>query len=107
MSFTFFAKSSAYSWKMSFAGHVLCQRIVCAPVDETTAGAAGLAGSAALSAAIAIIGIAAAVPAAAPLRNLRRDSLGRSSTGFLAIASPPGGRKGVVLGLVLRLCAGS
>ena len=28
MSLIFFAKSSAYSWKMSFDGQVLCQRIV-------------------------------------------------------------------------------
>ena len=27
MSLTFLAKSSAYSWKMSLAGQVLCQRI--------------------------------------------------------------------------------
>src|SRR5687767_9158181 len=107
MSFTFLAKSSAYSWKMSFAGHVLCQRMLCAPVDETTVGAP-LAGSAffsaafsgAFSAAIANIGTAAAaaVEAAAPLRNLRRDALGCSGTGlpgFLDIASSGG-----VLGLL-------
>ena len=28
MSLTFLAKSSAYSWKMSFDGHVLCQRML-------------------------------------------------------------------------------
>ena len=61
MSLTFLAKSSAYSWKMSFDGQVLCQRIVIGPVC-----------------ALAIIGkpsvAAPAVAAAAPVRNLRRDS---------------------------------
>ena len=28
MSLTFLAKSSAYSWKMSFDGQVLCQRML-------------------------------------------------------------------------------
>src|SRR5512139_1157135 len=57
MSLTFLAKSSANSWKMSLAGHVLCQRIV-----------VGLAWP------FAIIGKASvpAVAAAAPDRNLRR-----------------------------------
>jgi hypothetical protein len=73
--------------------------MLCAPVEETTAGAAGAAFagaagaaglSAAFSAAMANIGTAAAaaVPAAAPLRNLRRDALGWSCSGlpgFLAI----------------------
>src|SRR5262245_8696697 len=72
MSFTFFAKSFAYSWKISFAGHVLCQRIEIGPC------------------AFAIIGKpSAAVPAAAlaaPLRNLRRDAAGLST---LFIESPP------------------
>ena len=31
MSLTFFAKSRANSWKMSFAGQVLCQRMVIGP----------------------------------------------------------------------------
>ena len=60
MSFTFLAKSFAYSWKMSFAGQVLCQRIEIGPC------------------ALAIIGkpsVAAPVAAAAPRRNLRRESL--------------------------------
>ena len=31
MSLTFLAKSCAYSWKMSFDGHVLCQRMLIGP----------------------------------------------------------------------------
>ena len=31
MSLTFLAKSSAYSWKMSFDGQVLCQRMLIGP----------------------------------------------------------------------------
>ena len=31
MSLTFLAKSLAYSWKMSFAGQVVCQRIEIGP----------------------------------------------------------------------------
>src|SRR5687768_8661503 len=61
MSFTFFAKSLAYSWKMSFAGQVLCQRMEIGPC------------------ALAIIGkpsaAAPVVAAAAPRRNLRRVTL--------------------------------
>ncbi len=61
MSFTFLAKSSAYSWKMSFAGQVDCQRMLIGPVWP-----------------LAIIGkpsvAAPAVAAAAPARNLRREA---------------------------------
>src|SRR5437867_13151713 len=38
MSLTFLAKSSAYSWKMSFCGHVLCQRIEIGPWALATIG---------------------------------------------------------------------
>ncbi len=38
MSFTFLAKSSAYSWKMSFWGQVLCQRIEIGPCALATIG---------------------------------------------------------------------
>ena len=38
MSLTFLAKSSAYSWKMSFDGQVLCQRMLIGPCALTTAG---------------------------------------------------------------------
>ena len=38
MSLTFLAKSLAYSWKMSFAGHVLCQRIEIGPWALATIG---------------------------------------------------------------------
>ena len=52
------------------------------PVDEATAGAAGAAGAALpLSCAIANIGTAAAVVAAARVRNLRRDGTLSSGTG--------------------------
>ena len=40
MSLTFLAKSSAYSWKMSFDGQVLCQRMLIGPWALTTLGAA-------------------------------------------------------------------
>src|SRR5258706_10672625 len=59
MSLIFLAKSLAYSWKMSFAGQVLCQRMLIGPC------------------ALAIIGnarVAAPVAAAAPVRNLRREA---------------------------------
>jgi hypothetical protein len=60
MSLTSFAKSSAYSWKMSLVGQVLCQRMLIGPW------------------ALAIIGkprvAAPAVAAAAPDRNFRRDA---------------------------------
>jgi hypothetical protein len=55
MSLIFFAKSSAYSWKMSFDGHVLWKRKLIGPCALTTLGAA-----------------TAAVATAAPVRNLRR-----------------------------------
>ncbi len=57
MSFTFFAKSFAYSWKMSFAGHVLCHRMLIGPWALTTAGNPR---------------VAAPALAAAPARNRRR-----------------------------------
>ena len=51
MSLTFLAKSSAYSWKMSFDGQVLCQRIaigpVCALGDHREAERRGAGGGAA------------------------------------------------------------
>src|SRR5262249_56036318 len=56
MSLTFLAKSSAYSWKMSFDGHVLWKRKLIGPCALTTLGAVTVA----------------AVATAAPLRNLRR-----------------------------------
>src|SRR5688572_33324014 len=59
MSLTFLAKSSAYSWKMSLVGQVLCQRMLIGPCALTTLGAA----------------TAAAPATAAPLRNLRREVL--------------------------------
>src|SRR2546429_5112146 len=59
MSFTFLAKSSAYSWKMSFCGHVDCQRIVMGPWARTTEGKPS-----------------AAAPTAAPVRKVRRDVSG-------------------------------
>src|ERR1051325_2628164 len=40
MSLTFLAKSSAYSWKMSFDGHVLWKRMLIGPCAEATLGAA-------------------------------------------------------------------
>src|SRR5688572_29221914 len=60
MSFTFFAKSFAYSWKMSLAGQVLCQRIEIGPCALTIIGKPS---------------VAAPVAAAAPRRNLRREAL--------------------------------
>src|SRR6185503_14966921 len=65
MSFTFFAKSRAYSWKMSFAGQVLCQRMLIGPWALTIVGKPSVA--------------APAVAAAAPARNLRREAV----SGFL------------------------
>src|SRR5262245_22630683 len=56
MSFTFLAKSLAYSWKISFAGQVDCQRMLIGPCALTTEGAATVAAEA----------------MAAPRRNLRR-----------------------------------
>src|SRR5688500_8929700 len=57
MSLTFFAKSFAYSWKMSFVGQVLCKRsqVVCA---RETIGAA--------------IAAAPTAPADAVFKNRRR-----------------------------------
>ena len=60
MSLTFFAKSRAYSWKMSLDGQVLCQRMVIGPCALTTAGKAS----------------AAAPATAAPFKNLRRGASG-------------------------------
>src|SRR5512138_1006238 len=60
MSFTFLAKSRAYSWKMSFVGHVLCQRIVIGACATWIVGAAATA--------------APAAPTAAFFRNDRRDA---------------------------------
>src|SRR5262249_44703358 len=56
MSLTFLAKSSAYSWKISFDGHVLWKRKLIGPCALTTFGAV----------------TAAAVATAAPPKNLRR-----------------------------------
>ena len=56
MSLTFLAKSSAYSWKMSLDGQVLCQRMEIGPAW-----------------AFAIIGaVIAPAATAAPLSRLRR-----------------------------------
>ena len=75
MSFTFLAKSRAYSWKMSFEGQVDCQRIVIGPW------------------ALAIIGNARAEAPAAPARNLRREmGVAGFATGFLSVM-------GVLLGV--------
>ena len=46
MSLTFVAKSSANSWKMSFEGQVLCQRMVIGPCALTMLGAATVAAAA-------------------------------------------------------------
>src|SRR6187549_3876916 len=46
MSLIFLAKSSAYSWKMSLLGQVLCQRMLIGPCALTTLGAATLAAAA-------------------------------------------------------------
>src|SRR2546425_9640563 len=62
MSLTFLAKSSAYSWKMSFCGHVDCHRIVIGPWAFTTAGKPRAAAPAAAT--------------AAPVRKVRRDGSG-------------------------------
>jgi hypothetical protein len=62
MSLTFLAKSLAYSWKMSFWGHVLCQRIEIGPCALTTFGKPRAAAPAAAT--------------AAPVRNLRREGSG-------------------------------
>src|SRR4029453_2405889 len=57
MSLIFLAKSPAYSWKMSFAGQVDCQRMEVGPVAACP---------------LPIIGNASAPAPAAPARNLRR-----------------------------------
>src|SRR5436190_12778264 len=57
MSFTLLAKSRAYSWKMSFADQVDCQRMEVGPVACWP---------------LPIIGNASAEAPAAPARNLRR-----------------------------------
>jgi hypothetical protein len=57
---------------MSFAGHVLCQRMLMGPVDEATAGAPFSAAMANMGRALA----AAAVVAAARVKNVRREGLG-------------------------------
>src|SRR3546814_3103734 len=62
MSLTFFTKSRAYSWKISTVGHVLWNL--------------RLVGACALTIEGKPIPTAAAVPAAAPPRNWRRDDLG-------------------------------
>src|SRR5512132_2424677 len=62
MSLTFLAKSSAYSWKMSFCGQVDCQRMVIGPCARTIVGKPRAAAPVAVAA------------TAAPLRNLRRAS---------------------------------
>src|SRR5512137_985259 len=80
MSLTFLAKSSAYSWKMSLDGQVLCQRIVIGPACP-----------------LAIIGKPSAAPvAAAPVaafRKLRREPCWRTSgsagTSGLRVMLPP------------------
>ena len=59
MSLTFFAKSIAYSWKMSLAGQVDCQRMVMGPWALATIGKPSVATPAA---------------AAAPFRKLRRGA---------------------------------
>ena len=72
MSLTFLAKSFAYSWKMSFDGHVLCQRMLVAPCALTTLGAV----------------TAAAVVAPAASKNLRRVAVFESDLGLRG-SSPP------------------
>jgi len=58
MSLTFLAKSLAYSWKMSLAGHVDCQRMEMGPCALATMGKPSVATPA----------------AAAPFRNRRRGA---------------------------------
>ncbi len=71
MSLTFLPKSSAYSWKMSFDGHVLWKRMLIGPCALTTLGAV----------------TAAAVVAPAASRNLRRVAVLESD--LLAHESSP------------------
>src|SRR2546425_6520571 len=79
MSLTFLAKSSAYSWKMSFCGQVLCHRIVMGPCALATVGAVA----------------AAAAPAttAAPLRKDRRVCVTVSFTSSLMGVAPSSRRE--------------
>src|SRR5687767_15107458 len=72
MSFTFLAKSSAYSWNRLFAGQLLCQRIAIAPWARAIAGAASA--------------VAPAAPAALR-RNLRRESVLPMQAGCFADGS--------------------
>ena len=76
MSLTFLAKSFAYSWKMSFDGHVLCQRMLIGPCWACTDGA---------------VTVAAAVAPAA-IRNLRRVAVLESD--FLLMGRPLPGHFG-------------
>ena len=71
MSLTFLPKSSAYSWKMSFDGHVLCQRMLIGPLglDRRRRDGGG-----------------AVAPAAS--RNLRRVAV-LESVSLLIGSSPP------------------
>src|SRR5687767_14816494 len=72
MSLTFFAKSSAYSWKMSFCGHALCQRMVIGPCALATIGKESA--------------LAPAAATAAPVRNFLREGSGVVCETFM---SPP------------------
>src|SRR5262249_62050542 len=70
MSLTFLAKSLAYSWKMSFCGQVLCQRIEIGPWALTTIGKPRAA--------------APVAAAAALLRNRRRGVSGRACASLMS-----------------------
>jgi hypothetical protein len=80
MSLTFLAKSLAYSWKMSFDGHVLCQRMLIGPCWACTDGA---------------VTVAAAAVAPAAIKNLRRVAVLES--GFLLMSGPLPGLFGAAL----------
>jgi len=75
MAFTFLAKSSAYSWKMSFVGHVDWKRSVIGACATWMVGAPTAA---------------AAAPTATFLRKLRRDGVcsGFCSTVFFDMEPP-------------------
>jgi hypothetical protein len=75
MPFTLPAKSRAYSWKMSFAGQVLCQRMVIGDCATEIMGKP--------------IAAAPAVPAAALLRKERRDSFFSSGLFSLLMGLSP------------------
>src|SRR5688572_20715837 len=88
MSFTFLAKSCANSWKMSFVGQVLWNRMVIGPcwavlaVSLPGAGAVlsaglsdGVGGACLLSLAHATPAATVAAPTAAFLRKLRLDTV--------------------------------